>query len=988
RRVKESGAVCNIAGTCVSDGLVNPKAACERCDIAKSKKAWTAQLDGAACDDGAPCTLGDACAQGSCVAGKARVCDDKIACTKDFCDSKSGACVFEVIVGCGDYCETNAHCDDKNLCTTDTCVNTKCSWQNNAAACDDGDNCTFGDVCSAGKCSAGTSVWVELFAGAGAGSDDGAPDKAKFNNPTGLALLPGGEIVVADRGNHRLRKIGTDGVTTTLSGSVAGYLDGGATSARFNQPSDVDAHSNGDLAIADLSNHRIRLLSGGKVSTLAGSAAGWLDGPAGQARFNNPYGVAWSPGGAVYVADYSNNRIRRIDVAAAQVVTVAGDGGSGWIDGQGTSARLSGPIGIDVAGDGAIFFADYGTSRVRHIAVGGKVTTLAGDGTHGFADGVGNKARFNRPWGVQALPNGGVLVADASNHRLRQVAADGTVSGFAGSGIAGYVNGDGVGARLYNPRGIVAAPSGRIYVADLSNHRIRTAQASASSCTIGGSCWTAGWPAADNGCVVCDASVSKSQFTALKDGAACHDGKLCTAPDACAAGKCAGSNVVCDDKDACTTDACDATTGACSFKKIIGCKGYCETNAHCDDKNPCTTDTCASNLCQNAPNTDICDDGSACTVAERCENGSCTAKTADTIVSTLAGSGAGWVDAKGTLAKFNQPVGLARDATGTIWVADSVNHRIRAMAADGTVSTIAGSGKTGFVDGKGDAAWFYYPTDLDLITGGALVADRYNNRIRKVAADGTVTTLAGASAAGSTDGGAGTALFNQPIGVATLVGIAFVADFGNHRIRRVMPDGTTSTLAGSVAGFVDGKGTAARFQYPIGIAVDGAGVVYVTEWDGHRVRRVAPDGTVTTIAGTTAGYTDGEAAKSRFNRPWGIDVDAAGRLFVADRNNARIRMIAGGLTTTVAGIGGGYVDGSVAVARFNAPQGVLALPNGELAIGDTINHRLRHIRVTASACQIGGACWANGAANPAKPCEVCNGSKTPTQWDASGCSNN
>ncbi|MEY3014949.1 MAG: hypothetical protein RIT45_3684, partial [Pseudomonadota bacterium] len=654
-------------------------------------------------------------------------------------------------------------------------------------------------------------------------------------------------------------------------------------------------------------------------------------------------------------------------------------------DGSDTSARLSGPIGIDVAADGSVYFGDYGTSRIRKLGIDGKVSTIAGDGQHGFINDVGTKARLDRPWGVVALPTGALVVADGSNQRLRHIDAAGSVTTWAGSGVAGYVNGEGAGARFYSPRGLAVAANGRIYVCDAANHRIRFAQATATPCSIGGVCWSAGWPSATESCERCDAKQSKSAFSKAVDGTACNDGKLCNAPDTCASGKCAGKTVVCNDGDDCTADSCDATTGSCVFKKIIGCKGYCETDAQCDDKNLCTTDVCNKNVCQSAPNTVQCDDGNACTVAERCQNGACTASTADTIVSTLAGSTAGWVDAKGILAKFSQPVGLALDATGTYWIADSNNHRIRTLAADGTVKTIAGSGKAGFVDGKGEAAWFYLPSDVDLHGSGVVVADRYNNRLRTVGADGTVGTLAGSSTAGYVDGKGGAAQFNQPIGVATLAGVAFVADFGNQRIRVVTPDGTTTTLAGSTYGYLDGKGAAARFQYPIGIAVDAGGVAYVTEWDGHRVRRVAVDGTVTTIAGTTAGYTDGEAAKSRFNRPWGIDVDAAGRLFVADRNNARIRRISGGLTVTVAGFAGGYVDGSISVARFNAPQGVLALPNGNVVVGDSYNHRIRHVQVTASACSIDGACWANGTANPAKPCEVCNGATSPTKWDASAC---
>ncbi len=987
RRLKESGTTCNIGGVCIGDGLRNPAAICQACNFAANAKAWTTLADNAVCEDGAPCTQQDACASGKCVAGAAKACDDKISCTKDSCDAKTGGCLFEVIVGCGEYCETDPQCDDKNPCTTDTCAKNKCVWVGNSLPCNDGDSCTMGDACKGAKCQAGAAVWVELQAGIGQGETDGAANQARFNGPGGVTVLSSGVQVIADRGNHRLRLISADGIVSTWTGSVAGLIDGDTQSARFNQPADVDADSSDRVIVADLGNQRVRLVDGTSVSTAAGGTAGFLDGPAQQARFANPYGVAFSQGGVVYVADYSNHRIRKLDLVNSLVSTVAGNGSAGHTDGQGASAVLNGPIGLDVGPDGTVYFVEHGGNRLRKVSATGQVVTIAGDGGVGYLAGQGQKARFNRPWDVLWLPTGELLVADSDNQRVRRVDSNANVLDWAGGGVAGYVNGEGLSAHLYTPRSLASLPSGLVYIVDASNHRIRSAQATATPCKINGACWSHGWTKAGSSCQACLGDKDSGNFSALADGASCDDGKLCVEKDACKSGSCAGTPVGCDDQDDCTTDACDTGTSACTFTKIIGCKGWCDLASHCDDKNPCTTDACVNNACQHAPNSLPCDDGNVCTIGEICVNAACKPEAGTTIVGTLAGSTAGWTDAAGVNARFNAPIGIALDVTGTLWVADQTNHRVRQVDSDGKVTTIAGSGTAGFVDAAGAKAWFNTPSDVGVLSSGAVVvADRFNHRVRVVATDGVVTTLAGSSTPGAGDGKGGAAGLNQPIGLA--VGAAdtvYVADFANSRVRAIAADGTVTTLAGSSYGYKDGKGAVAQFQYPIGIAVDGAGTLYVTEWDGHRVRRVLPDGTVTTFAGLTAGFGDGAATDARFNRPWGIDVDGSGRVWVVELGNHRLRQIESGIVTTAAGSGAGYKDGNNSVALFNSPLGVLALANGDLIVSDTANHRLRTVRITSNACSIGGKCYSDGTVNPDKGCEICAGAKSGKSWQSSAC---
>ncbi|MCO4760285.1 MAG: SMP-30/gluconolactonase/LRE family protein, partial [Myxococcales bacterium] len=924
------------------------------------------------CADGTLCTHGDTCKSGKCTAGSTPNCDDKIACSKDYCDAKTGACVNEVIVGCGNYCETDGHCDDSKLCTTESCVKGKCVYQNNQNPCDDGNDCTKGDVCNGGKCAAGKAVWVSHEAGATGGYLEGEAAKARFNQPHGLAFEADGSLLIADASNHRIRRL-KGGAVATAAGGTAGYADGAALSSRFNLPADVAIDGANKVYVADRGNHRLRLIAGGKVSTIAGATAGFADGKGVNARFYNPFGVAVTKAGVAYVADYSNNRIRK--VAPDGTVTTLAGAGSGYNDGAGVSAKFAGPIGVALDSRGSLYVTDYRNHRLRRVTPEGQVSTVAGS-TAGFANGSGSLAKFYYPWGVAVSSNGTIFVADRATNRIRNVTPTGVVGLFAGSGTGGYINGDGVSARFNSPRGLVTdSRDGSVLVADAINHRIRRLLASASPCKIGGSCIADGHHNPVNDCQRCAGAKAATSWSKAADKTSCNDDKLCTVSDQCASGTCAGSTNSCDDKDACTSDSCDAKTGACLHKKIIGCKGYCEANSHCDDKNVCTNDACVNNLCQHSNNTSGCDDGSACTAGDVCKGGKCTAGV-QTLVATLAGSTSGFADGKGTAAKFQNPAGVHLMSDGSVLVADYTNHRVRRVKPDGTTSTVAGSGNEGFKDGVGTAAWFNRPSDVTTDAAGNIyVTDRYNHRIRAIDAQGAVTTLAGSPQQGNTDGVGGGARFAYPIGLAQFGGHLAVGDYSNHRIRLVtIATKTTTTLAGSTAGYADGKGGAAKFSGPAGVDFDHNGDVIVAEYGNHRIRRVSPQGVVTTIAGFgTAGLTEGDVKSARFNRPWSVVADPSGRIFVADRHNHRIRMIFGGLVVSIAGTSAGVVDGDSSKARLYYPTGLARDAKGKLFVGGWSSQRVRTVTVTANACAISGGCWASGVTNPANSCQVCSG---------------
>jgi sugar lactone lactonase YvrE len=267
--------------------------------------------------------------------------------------------------------------------------------------------------------------------------------------------------------------------------------------------------------------------------------------------------------------------------------------------------------------------------------------------------------------------------------------------------------------------------------------------------------------------------------------------------------------------------------------------------------------------------------------------------TATGVVTTIAGSTAGFLDATGTLAQFNGPVGIKIDANGNLYVSDLGNHKIRKITPAGLVSTLAGSIQ-GFAEGAGSAAQFSNPYDLAVDgSGNVYVADDSNNRIRKITPTGVVTTLAGSSTPGFADGTGNIAQFNRPVGIAAdAIGNVYVADFDNHKIRKITPTGVVTTLAGSTAGFADGTGTAAQFSNPRSVAVDAGGNVYVADQNNYRIRKITPTGIVTTLAGSaTAGLLEGIGANAQFNIPVGITVDNNGNLYIADVYNNRIRKI-------------------------------------------------------------------------------------------------
>jgi hypothetical protein len=660
---------------------------------------------------------------------------------------------------------------------------------------------------------------------------------------------------------------------TTLAGpdESPGAIDATGRAARFDWPMGVAVDSAGNVYLADTGNNTIRKVTpDGVVTTLAGVAgsSGSADGMGSAARFNCPSAVAVDSAGNVYVADMNNDTIRKVTPGGV-VTTLAGlAGSSGSADGTGSAAQFNGPCGLAVDSAGNVYVADTYNDTIRKVTPGGVVTTLAGlAGTTGSADGTGTNAQFNLPGGMAVDGAGNVYVGDYNNNTIRKVTPGGVVTTLAGlAGSQGSVDGTGSAARFYQPMGVAVDSAGNVYVADSGNNTIREVTPGGVVTTLAGS------------------SVSYGSA----DGTGC----------------------------------------AALF---------------------------------NWPGGVAVDSAGNVYVAEDSGNSTIRKVTPGGVVTTLAGQpgGSGSADGTGSAAQFDGPEGVAVDSAGNVYVADTGNDTIRKVTPGGVVTTLAGfAGSPGSADGTASAARFYYPAGVALDSAGNVyVADTGNDTIRKVTPGGVVTTLAGlAGSSGSADGTGNAARFYHPEGVAVdSAGNVYVADTGNDTIRKVTPGGVVTTLAGLAgsSGSADGTGSAARFNYPGGIALDSASNVYVGDYHNNTIRKVTSGGVVTTLAGLagTTGTADGTGSAARFNGPAGVAVDSAGNVYVADTLNSTIRKVTpDGVVTTLAGLPqfgqygdpiGGSADGTASAAQFNGPLGVAVASAGNLYVADSDNNTIR-----------------------------------------------
>jgi sugar lactone lactonase YvrE len=307
---------------------------------------------------------------------------------------------------------------------------------------------------------------LNTLAGTGvAGVIDGAAATSRFDDPFGVAIDAAGNVFVADGGDsNRIRRITPDGVVSTFAGGPEGFIDGAGIAASFNTPSALAIDRRGNLYVADTGNHAIRKITpGGVVTTLAGNGQpGDVDGIGKAARFNGPVGVAVDRAGNVFVADTYNDRIRRI-APDGTVTTVAGNGQPGNADGAAHTAGFDTPSGVAVAPDGSLYIADTGNDAVRAIAPGGLVSTLAAP-----PDGE-RRPILKRPVGIARTHDGFLYVSASSGGRILQFSKDGTYRALDNMDAMG----DDRSLRLYGPRGIAVEPDGSVLVADAQALRVQ-----------------------------------------------------------------------------------------------------------------------------------------------------------------------------------------------------------------------------------------------------------------------------------------------------------------------------------------------------------------------------------------------------------------------------------------------------------------------------------------------------------------------------------
>ena len=326
---------------------------------------------------------------------------------------------------------------------------------------------------------------ISTVAGGGSGGDGGPATEARLFFPRDVALDGAGNLYIADEGNNRIRKVDTAGVISTVAGNgTRGFGgDGGpAVAAQLHWPRGVALDGAGNLYIADTDNHRIRKVdAAGVISTVAGDGtrgSGGDGGPAVAAQLDWPHGVALDGLGNLYIADRDNHRIRKVDAAGA-ISTVAGDGTPGFRGdgGPATAAQLAVPTGVAPDGAGNLYIADWLNHRIRKVDAAGVISTVAGDGTLGPGGdgGPATAALLSCPYGVALDGDGNLYIADRNNNRIRKVDAAGAISTVAGDGTLGS-GGDGgpaTAAQLSRPYGVALDGAGNLYIADTDNNRIR-----------------------------------------------------------------------------------------------------------------------------------------------------------------------------------------------------------------------------------------------------------------------------------------------------------------------------------------------------------------------------------------------------------------------------------------------------------------------------------------------------------------------------------
>ena len=700
---------------------------------------------------------------------------------------------------------------------------------------------------------------------------------------------------------------------STVAGGAPPATPAPALSTSIGQPRKL-AVAGGNIYFSS-GNSVFKIDGAGSLSLVAGnSRAGFSGdgGPAVNAQLNAPQGIALDSAGNIYIADSLNNRVRKVDTKGI-ITTFAGNGQVNppgfWGDtGLATDANLHLPTGLAVDSSGKVYIAVSSDNTIRVVTTDGIINIFAGGGYRGFygdysADsvtgtvnnaGVATIAGLTNPQDVAIGPNNTILIADTGNSAIRSVSSAGVITTISGVGGSTGLSGDGTATTLamVAPFGVAADSSGNVYISEFGTNRIRKID-------------------------------SKGNITtAIGDG-------------------------------------------------IQGFAG---------DGGP------ANKVEMSLPTGVAVDSSGNVIFADSLNNR--IRKLAGGNVSTIAGNGLVSRSGDGgaaSAAQINAPLGVAVDAAGNTYIADTANNMVRRVDSKGAISTYAGTGTAGS-SGDGSAATSAQlngPQGLAVDSAGNLyIADTQNHRVRKVTG-GTISTVAGSSTsgAGGDGGAAGSAQLNLPFGVAVdTAGNLYIAEFGNNRVRKVATNGNISTLAGNgVNGFSGdgGQATGAMLNGPQAVAADSQGNVYVGDTANNRVRKVAPNGVITTVAGSgDAGYSGdgGAAVNAQVGNPAALAVDTAGNIYIADASSRVRKVFLSGIITTIAGNGTkGYSGdgGSASNATLSGPSALAVNAAGSIWVADTFNNAVRLLQFTGGSTAVNAV--TNGASNlsgPVSPGEV------------------
>ncbi|MBS1828551.1 MAG: hypothetical protein JST93_24810 [Acidobacteria bacterium] len=649
--------------------------------------------------------------------------------------------------------------------------------------------------------------------------------------------------------------------------------------------------------------------------------------PALQVAIGNLEAIAVSPAGEQYIVDTQRHRVFKVS-ATGQLSIVAGLGFSGFSGdgGPATSAALNLPLGLALDSGGNLYIADSANYRVRKVAPNGVITTVAGDGQPKYSGDGGHPsvASIYFPAALAVDSAGNLYIAEAGP-RIRKVSPSGIITTIAGNGASGY-SGDGgpaIAGSFSYIGGFAPHPSGDLYISDTGNNRIRRVTSAGQLDTVAGT--------------------GSASFSG--DGGPAHaaslsiPGRILSTP--------AGDLIFCDaGNHRVRKIAADGKITTIAGTGGIGFAG---------DGGP------ALNATFYTPRAIDLDAAGNLYVGDS-YNHRIRRITPGGAISTIAGNGNFSISLDGTLALDAQfkPSGITLDSAGNWFIADGESMRIFKIGTDGRLTTIAGGGFT-VLDGPALNVTLDFPSSTAFDRSGNLYLTEDRNSIRRISPAGLIERAIGRGGSVSFSGDGGPAI---DAGIASSGRIAvdndgnlFFTDRGNHRVRKVTPAGIITTVAGNgVQGFSGDGGPAinAALNLPLALAVDGAGALYIGDQGNSRIRKVSPTGIISTIAGNGGSGFSGDgrlATEANIFNPRTFALDTAGNLLIADTENHRIRRIANGVISTIAGNGqpSSSGDGGPATnASIPFPSGLAVDSTGNIYITDS-SGRIRLLTPTITA---------------------------------------